>query len=496
MKTRFGKIELICLAVIFTLFLFSLAGCSGNSSDVGGTASDTGINMVFVVTQDLEHNGGDISTTTSNLNNRGLQRALLLAGYLKSNILGSANPNGIYALSPYTHLQTENNYPDMVPLEVIEQFALLNQYTLSSQNLTAQSFPVFTSYTANSLPSGCYTPPVYYPECQGIDFNNNNNGNVTLLRNIIAANKEGYYVFAMPFDTFHTMAAGLKEANGYEYEVPGYWEGPNKFYMINIPSGSSRAILSGYNSGIEPGTAFPAPSVPYTEAPCQQKAFYYNTANISGAKIPDGINTNQTLYFVRHGEAHPSAQFENGNLVMQGNWRALYIPQAIEGKIKNPDYIYTVDPAQFLKGMPASGQTTDMYYSYVRPSMTIAPYAISKDMPINLAYGFNYCDPAQGKMGPQVDAAIKFFFSGSNFSNKTLIVDWEHVHIQEISQLLLAKYFENTSDVPVLPNWPGTDYDTIWTITLDNDGNLTISNSIYQGIESSSLPSTAPTFNK
>jgi hypothetical protein len=179
---------------------------------------------------------------------------------------------------------------------------------------------------------------------------------------------------------------------------------------------------------------------------------------------------------------------------MQGDWRALYIPQSLEGKIKTPDHIYAVDPAQFLKGMPAMGQTEDMYYSYVRPAMTIAPYAILHDIPLELASGFNYCDPAKAKFGPQVDAAISFFFMGGNFSNKTVMVDWEHVHIQELSQVLLARYFENVSDVPILPNWPGTDYDTVWTITIDGDGNLTISNSIYQGIKSSTLPSTAPTF--
>ena len=47
-------------------------------------------------------------------------------------MLGSHNVTGIYALEPMTHLQTTSNYPDMAALETIQQFALLNHITISS----------------------------------------------------------------------------------------------------------------------------------------------------------------------------------------------------------------------------------------------------------------------------------------------------------------------------------------------------------------------------
>jgi hypothetical protein len=43
-------------------------------------------------------------------------------------------------------------------------------------------------------------------------------------------------------------------------------------------------------------------------------------------------------------------------------------------------------------------------------------------------------------------------------------------------------------------SWPGDDYDTIWTITLDSEGNLTVNNDLCEGIDTEKLPETAPQF--
>ena len=37
------------------------------------------------------------------------------------------------------------------------------------------------------------------------------------------------------------------------------------------------------------------------------------TGGIDGAIVPAGINTNETVYFVRHAEAHPKSWWEDGN---------------------------------------------------------------------------------------------------------------------------------------------------------------------------------------
>ena len=39
-----------------------------------------------------------------------------------------------------------------------------------------------------------------------------------------------------------------------------------------------------------------------------------------------------------------------------------------------------------------------------------------------------------------------------------------------------------------------TDYDTIWTVTIDANGNLTVENDLCEGIDSDELPEQAPQF--
>jgi len=63
---------------------------------------------------------------------------------------------------------------------------------------------------------------------------------------------------------------------------------------------------------------------------------------------------------------------------------------------------------------------------------------------------------------------------------------------------LIRSYGANlpTLDVtgPPVGGWPVTDYDTIWTVTLDAQGNLTIDNEMCEGIDSSGLSAVAPLF--
>jgi len=137
--------------VCFPFFVAILAflsiwtgGCfNGNSASNTAHLSDTDINLIFVVSADLAYNEpGDINPATANLTNQGLQRSLMMATYLKEDVLGGKNVTAIYTLSPMTHLQTDDNYPDMAGIGSIQPFALLNQHTL----------PVATdsSYTAYS----------------------------------------------------------------------------------------------------------------------------------------------------------------------------------------------------------------------------------------------------------------------------------------------------------------------------------------------------------
>jgi len=67
---------------------------------------------------------------------------------------------------------------------------------------------------------------------------------------------------------------------------------------------------------------------------------------------------------------------------------------------------------------------------------------------------------------------------------------WEHAHFPPTVNALLASYGSSQT----VPDWSDDDYDTIWTVTLDSVGNLTVNNALCEGINSAALPATAPPF--
>ncbi|MBP7233237.1 MAG: hypothetical protein KBA28_15035, partial [Syntrophaceae bacterium] len=167
-----------CLWIMLLLFNLLFAGCSQSSSSHESLPLNSqNLNLIFVVSPDLAYQGkGDINPETANLSSQGLQRSLLMATYLKQKVLGGNNVTSIYALQPNTHLQTENDYPDMASYGYIQQFALLNQITLNS--ITAYSYPIKMS----SAGAG-----------KGLNFYNTA-GNLELVNAVIDANTPGYYV--------------------------------------------------------------------------------------------------------------------------------------------------------------------------------------------------------------------------------------------------------------------------------------------------------------
>ena len=118
--------------------------------------------------------------------------------------------------------------------------------------------------------------------------------------------------------------------------------------------------------------------------------------------------------------------------------------------------------------------------------MTVAPYAIANDLPYHLVSDFEIF--AKDSPGLTSD----FFFFNPKFSNHTVLLAWEHEHLPPTMAALVAQYFP--AKVPSVPAWPYDDYDTIWTVTLDAKGNLTVTNALCEGIDSAKLPVTAPRF--
>lgn len=477
-----------------------LSGCGGSSSGsdqstIPAPLSAHNLNLVFLVSEDLAFSAlGDVNSDTANLTSQGLQRSLMMATFLRRRVLGGKNVTGVYALEPMSHPQTAGNYPDMAALGTIQEFALENQVTLTGegQTYTANSYPINASYAPGLMPSAVATPAVPCGNsCQGLDFADQGGDNETLVSGIIDAKVAGFYVFSAPWETVSALLASINSSEGYNLAVPTSYVSPNYIYAISIaPSGSARLVT--FNGNLKPPSTYPVlPAPGAASTPCIAQAHF--TITVTGASpgvsIPLTINKNETLYMIRHAEAHPVLTFEDGNYVCAGQWRALALPNALKGNITTPDAVYSIDPAQATPGgKSASGDST---WSYVRPSLTIEPYAIANGVPYGLAASFEL-----GAQNPPQLATVAsgFFFTGGQFSNQTVLMAWEHDHIPPTVNALLASYFPNGGGPDQAPGWPDDDYDTIWTVTLDGSGNLSVDNSTCEGIASATLPATCPQF--
>ncbi len=480
------------------LFLLVLAGCGGSSGpDASSTPAPLGarnLNLIFVVSEDVAyHADGDVNPNTANLTNQGLQRSLRMATFLRRNVLGKKNVTAVYALQPMSHPQTAGNYPDMAAYATIQQFALLNKVTLTGEGVTytANSYPINVSYGA-SVPSGVATPAVACPtaNCQGLDFADQGNDNETLVARIIRAKVPGFHVFSAPWETVSVLLTKIIAQENYHLTVPTTYAGPNFIYALSIPP-SGKARLVTFDTHVNPAATYPVLPPPALEgAECDAQAHFNLAVTIGsgGAMKPNGINTNETVYMIRHAEAHPVSTFEDGNYVCAGQWRALNLPNALRGIIA-PTMVYSIDPAQAIPGgQNASGDAT---WSYVRPSLTVESYAIANGLPYGLAASFEL-----GAQNPPQLATVAsdFFFTGGQFNNQTVLMAWEHDHIPPTVNALLASYFPSGGGPIPAPGWPDDDYDTIWTVTLDANGNLAVNNALCEGIQSVTLPATCPEF--
>lgn len=476
------------------VLILSLSGCGGGgSSATPSPLNADNINLIFVVTPDLANDPlGDISPATANLNNQGLQRSLLMAAYLKQQVLGTKNVNSISALEPMTHLQTGNKYPDMAAIGFIQQFALLNQYTLLGT--TANSFPIHTSYGPGSVPMGVFDPKTYPANCRGLAFDDASGDNIALVTDIINAKVPGFYLFSAPWETTSALLANIKRTRGYNLNLPATYMGSNHVYAISItPSGDAGLVT--YNSNLNPPASYPVLPSPVASASCTQQNYFTlsRTGGINGAVIPANINTNETVYMIRHAEAHPVSGWDDGNYIGAGQWRALALPNFLPGALRGqsgPTRVYSIDPAQSFNFFD-----NIVGLSYVRPSLTVLPYAIANNLPYNLAASFSINKNPNDDVAAQNTFAFFFTHSNSagvNLSNQTVLLAWEHDHFPPLITKLLQSY-GGTVPAPAL-SWPSSDYDTIWTVTLDGSGNVTVHNALCEGIDSAKLPATAPQF--
>ena len=496
------------LLLLFVLTL--LVACGGDgTSDYHSALNADNVNLVFVVTPDLANSDeGDIDPDTANLTSQGLQRSLMMATYLKAQVLGGNNVSKIYTISPMSHLQTANEYPDMAAIGFIQQFAMLNQTTGGvdgeGTTFTANNFPINVSYASEAgVPDGVATPeefitgwPAYCPGCGGLDFANADSINDTLAAGIIDEKKVGFYVFSAPWETVSAMLTNINDLYNYNLTLPDVYESTNYVYALSIPITGTPSLIT-YNSDLNPPDAYPMLPAEVPSAVCTNDLQPYHHLTLydgmPGVTTPTNINKNSRLYIVRHAEAHPDPTygFDDGNYVAAGQWRALDLAAALHGRIA-PSEVYSIDPAAVWYVNPYN---PSLPVSYVRPALTVLPYAIANNLPYYLAAKLSLGNPYTPTQLDVAQATRDFFFTDGTFSNKTILVAWESGHIKPFLNELIKAY-GIPADSPLLLDvaWPSADYDTIWTVTLDAQGSLTIDNELCEGIDSESLPATAPIF--
>jgi hypothetical protein len=480
------------LLLLIVSAIVLMPGCGGSSENGSSALLDTrNVNLIFVVSPDLANDPlGDINPATASLNDQGLQRSLLMGEYLDQRLLGGNSADEIIALEPMTHLQTANNYPDMAAIGFIQQFALLNRFTILG--VTAWSYPIRTSYgSPQDVPAGVAAPVAYLSNCQGLVFDDASGNNLKLASGIIDAKVPGFYVFSAPWKTTIDLMKNIKAAMAYGIDLPAAYKGSNFVYAISVdPSG--RAVLLIFDSRLKPPATYPVLPAPVFCAPCTQQNYFNisRTGGVNGAVIPSGINTNQTVYMIRHADAHPVRGWDDGNYIGTGQWRALALPYFLPGALRGlsaPTLVYSIDPAQSFP------LTDDLGIPYVRPSLTVLPYAIANSIPYNLAASFLINKNPEDETA--AENAMKFFFTSSagvNLSDQTILLAWEHAHFPLLIKHLLDSY-GGSVPAPTL-TWPSSDYDTIWTVTLDASGNVTVDNALCEGIDSASLPDGPPLF--
>jgi hypothetical protein len=149
---------------------------------------------------------------------------------------------------------------------------------------------------------------------------------------------------------------------------------------------------------------------------------------------------------MRHGEKPPEGL---GQLDCQGLNRALALPQILKRKFGIPDYIFAPDPRQQVL------DHENLYY-YIRPLATIEPTAIRLGKPVNTRFGYKQI------------AGLQTELTDSHYYNALIFVAWEHNLLVQLARNLVQSAGGNPS---VVPDWSGTDFDSLYVLRFDRDQN-------------------------
>jgi hypothetical protein len=173
----------------------------------------------------------------------------------------------------------------------------------------------------------------------------------------------------------------------------------------------------------------------YFEKYQKYKEKYMNL--LGGTTLPSTTQKIKTIVLIRHGEkANPS----QGQLNCQGFNRAIQIAPLFLKRFGIPNEIYAPKPIL----------SPDNSW-YIRPIITIEPYAILCNKQINIKYDFY----EKGR----ADLAKELFDAPPG----TYVIAWEHHLAIKLIECIFDTYGKKCEKL----EWPNEDFDSIYIMTYD-----------------------------
>ena len=156
----------------------------------------------------------------------------------------------------------------------------------------------------------------------------------------------------------------------------------------------------------------------------------------------------ETIVFMRHGEKPPAGL---GQISCRGFNRAVALPKVLARQFGTPAAIFAPDPAETV-------QDKGVDYNYVRPLATVEPTAVALGLPIDTRFGVR--DIAQ----------LEEALTAQHFRHSLIFVGWEHRIAVVLARDLMR---QNGGDPGAVPEWPGTDFDSLYVVAIRHDGGTT-----------------------
>lgn len=145
----------------------------------------------------------------------------------------------------------------------------------------------------------------------------------------------------------------------------------------------------------------------------------------------------ETLIFVRHGEKPAD---NSGQLTCKGLNRALALPDVLLNRYGKPDFIFAAGPKENKTG------------SSLRALSTIMPTAVRVGLPIGLQFHANDI------------AGLQQELLSDKYQNSRIFIAWEHKNLDKAVKNIIAA---RGGDASLVPEWPGSEFDSIFVVTLD-----------------------------